>query len=69
MVECVFAEFFVVEEFVDLIDVFPYLRDVQWSKVFKESFINQILIGVDGTLSMLKKKALGMSFGGATSAR
>lgn len=69
VVECVFAEFFVVEEFVDFVDVLPDFGDVEGSEIFEESFVDQVLDGVGGTLSMLKKKALGMSLGGATSAR
>lgn len=64
MVKCVLRKFLVMKEFVHFIDVFPNFSQIEWSKVFKEALVHKILDVSIHTLSMLKKKALGMSLGG-----
>ncbi len=69
MVEGVAGVLLVVEELVDLVDVLPYFGQVEWPEVLEETLVDEVLRGEGGTLSMLKKKALGISVGGERSAR
>jgi len=61
--------FLVVEKFVDFVYVLPNFGKIQRAEIFEEPLIHKILNLVGPTLSMLKKKALSISLGGATSAR
>ena len=69
MIEDVFREFLFVEEFVYFVYVLPDLGQVERSKILEKSLVNKILHEFKNTLSMLKKKALGISLGGELSAR
>ena len=57
------------EELVHLVNVLPDLADVQRAEVFVKGVVSQVLGRDGGTLSMLKKKDLGLSLGGSLSAK
>jgi hypothetical protein len=69
VVEHVLGVLLIRQELLNFQDVFPYLRQVQRAEVLEEALVYQVLSGRKRTLSMLKKKALGTSLGGFTSAR
>jgi hypothetical protein len=70
MVEYVVTVLLFVEEFINFIDVLPNLGDVERSEILEKSLVSEVLgIREECTLSILKKKAFGTSFGGLTSAR
>jgi hypothetical protein len=69
MVKNVAAKLLIIQELVHLVDVLPDFGDVERTEVLKEALVNQVLDNRQRTLSILKKKALGMSLGGAVSAR
>lgn len=69
MVENILAVLFVSQKFLHLVDVLPDLRQVQRPEILEETLISEVLHVGKGTLSTLKKKALGTSLGGLTSAR
>ena len=69
MVKYIFGVLLVMQEFVDLVYVLPNLGQIQRAEILKESFVGEVLTMVKPTLSILKKKAWGMSFGGWWSAR
>jgi hypothetical protein len=69
VVEDVVGVLLVGEELLNLADVLPDLGQVQRPEVLEEPLVRQVLNIPPPTLSTLKKKALGTSFGGFTSAR
>lgn len=70
MVEDIIAVFFVSEELMHFVDVLPNLGKVERPEILEEALIGEILTIFERyTLSILKKKALGTSFGGLLSAR
>lgn len=69
MVECVVTELLVGQKLVHFVNILPDLGQVQWPEIFEETLVDEVLTEWEGTLSMLKKKALGMSLGGEWSAR
>jgi hypothetical protein len=69
MIEGAVGVLLVAEELVHLVDVLPGFGDVQRSEVLEKALVAQVLASRNSTLSMLKKKALGISLGGLVSAR
>lgn len=69
MVEGAVGVLLVAEELVHLVDVLPGFGDVQRPEVLEKALVAQVLASRNSTLSMLKKKALGISLGGLVSAR
>lgn len=69
MVKDVLVVFLIGEELLHLADILPHFAQVDWSEVLKETLISEVLYFGTPTLSILKKKALGTSLGGLTSAR
>ncbi len=69
MVEDVLGVLLVCQELLHFHDVFPNLGEVEWAEVLEESLVYKVLSSRQCTLSILKKKALGTSLGGFTSAR
>ena len=56
------------EELMHLVDVLPYASQVQRAEILVEGVVHQVLPQAGSTLSMLKKKDLGLSLGGELSA-
>ena len=69
MVERAAAVLLVAQKFVHLVNVFPDFGQVQRPEVLEEALVAEVLSDQGGTLSMLKKKALGISLGGLVSAK